>query len=264
MISFLKLGGSLITDKDNPRTARMVTIHRLAAEIREAQKAVPMERFIVGHGSGSFGHVPARQFNTRHGVRTPSDWEGFVEVWRQARNLNQIIVEAFSQAGIPAIAFPPSAIMTAVGGAPASVQVEPLKSALQAGLTPIVGGDVIFDSQIGGTIFSTEDVFMTLAPSIPPDRILLCGKDAGVCEDYPECTRIVPKITPASFHQLHTTVNGSSSIDVTGGMREKVELMLKLVDRFPRTQVMIFSGMEPGNLYEVLTGAIHGTVISKE
>lgn len=264
MISFLKLGGSLITDKDTPHTARMVTIHRLAAEIREAQKAVPDARFIIGHGSGSFGHVPASRYGTRQGVRTPAEWEGFVEVWRQARDLNQIMLEEFGQAGIPAIAFPPSAFITAAAGKPASVQVEPIKSALQAGLTPIVAGDVIFDSVTGGTIYSTEDVFMALAPLIPPDRVLLCGKDGGVFEDYPACTRILPKLTPAAYHGLNTTIDGSASTDVTGGMREKVELMLQLVADHPQTQVVIFSGLEPGNLYEVMTGTTHGTVIAAD
>lgn len=264
MISFLKLGGSLITDKDNPHTAKMVTIHRLAAEIREAQKAAPNHQFVIGHGSGSFGHVPASQYGTRQGVHTPAEWEGFVDVWRQARDLNQIMLEAFSLAGIPAIAFPPSAFIMSDRGNPASVQVEPIRSALTAGLTPVVGGDVIFDSSLGGTIYSTEEVFMALAPLISPDRILLCGKDEGVFEDYPECTRIAKKITPANYQAINSAVNRSSSIDVTGGMREKVELMLKLVQQHPLTQAVIFSGLTTGNLYEVITGTSHGTIISYE
>ncbi|MHB1481167.1 MAG: isopentenyl phosphate kinase [Bellilinea sp.] len=264
LIYFLKLGGSLITDKDNPHTARMETIHRLAEEIREAQIALPNVRLIIGHGSGSFGHIPAKRHGTRQGVRTQAEWEGFVEVWKQARDLNQIVLDAFDQAGIPAIAFPPSAIIQSAGGKPAIVQAEPIKSALLAGLTPVVAGDVIFDTISGGTIFSTEDVFMALAGEIVPDRILLCGKDEGVCQDYPDCQQILPKIAPATYHQVHSTVNGSSSVDVTGGMREKVEIMLNLVEKYPASQVVIFSGLAPGNLYEVLIGKIHGTVISSD
>lgn len=264
MIYFLKLGGSLITDKDNPHTARMETINRLAAEIREAQKALPNDRLIIGHGSGSFGHIPAKRYGTRQGVRTQVEWEGFVEVWKQARDLNQIMLDALGQAGIPAIAFPPSAIIQSAAGEPAYVQAEPIKSALHAGLTPVVAGDVIFDTISGGTIFSTEDVFIALAGQIVPDRVLLCGKDDGVCKDYPDCKQILPKITPANYHQVYSTVNGSSSIDVTGGMREKVELMLKLVEKHPSSLAVIFSGLGPGSLYEVLMGNIHGTVISND
>ncbi|HBA91193.1 MAG TPA: hypothetical protein DCZ08_05345, partial [Anaerolineaceae bacterium] len=87
MITFLKLGGSLITDKSTPRKADMDVIRRLAAEIRTAQKELPQLRLLLGHGSGSFGHVPAREYNTRNGVRTVSEWNGFLEVWRQARDL---------------------------------------------------------------------------------------------------------------------------------------------------------------------------------
>lgn len=264
MIYFLKLGGSLITDKDNPHTARMETILRLAAEIKKAQQALPNDRLIIGHGSGSFGHIPAKRYGTRQGVHTQAEWEGFVEVWKQARDLNQIMLDAFDQAGIPAIAFPPSAIIQSSAGVPAIVQTEPIKSALLAGLTPVVAGDVIFDTISGGTIFSTEDVFMALAGEIVPDRVLLCGKDDGVCKNYPDCKQILPRITPATYHQVHSTVNGSSSIDVTGGMREKVEIMLKLVEKYPVSQAVIFSGLGPGNLYEVLMGNIRGTVISND
>ncbi|MHB8855611.1 MAG: isopentenyl phosphate kinase [Bellilinea sp.] len=263
MITFLKLGGSLITDKSTPRTADMDVIHRLAVEIRTAQKDLPELRLVLGHGSGSFGHVPAREYNTRKGVQTASDWNGFLEVWRQARDLNQIMIEALTQAGIPIIAFPPSAIIQAADGQPVSVQSEPLLSALNAGLTPLVAGDVIFDKVRGGTIFSTEDVFKALAAANPPGQVLICGKESGVWEDYPANTRLTPKITPSSYEQLQRSLGNSAGIDVTGGMRTKVEQLINLVKRYPQTSAVIFSGSQPGALYEVLVGRPHGTVIAK-
>lgn len=263
MITFLKLGGSLITDKSTPRTANMDVIRRLGAEIRAAQKERPELGLVLGHGSGSFGHVPAREYNTRNGVRTASEWSGFLEVWRQARDLNQIMVEALTQAGIPILAFPPSAIIQAADGQPVSVQSEPLLSALNAGLTPLVAGDVIFDKIRGGTIFSTEDVFMALAAANPPDQVLVCGKEDGVWENYPTNTRLVPRITPSGYEQLQSSLGSSAGIDVTGGMRTKVEQLLNLVKRYPHTSAVIFSGSQPGALYEVLVGRPHGTVIAK-
>jgi len=262
MIDYLKLGGSLITDKDTPRTARFETIRRLASEIRAAQMVNPQRQMVIGHGSGSFGHVPARQHRTREGVWTPEQWSGFVDVWRQARDLNQIVIEIFAQAGIQAIAFPPSAIIQSADSHPEKVFPTPLASALQAGLTPVVGGDVVFDSVIGGTIFSTEEVFMSLADLFPPDRVLLCGKDSGVWQDYPVCTQIIPKITPESYAGFQKVINGSASVDVTGGMREKVELMLGLLAKHPMTRVEIFSGEIPGNLYQSILGNSTGTIIS--
>ncbi|HWR66365.1 MAG TPA: isopentenyl phosphate kinase [Bellilinea sp.] len=262
MILFLKLGGSLITDKLNARTARKDTIQRLAGEIQSARLAQPDVQFVLGHGSGSFGHVPADKYHTRRGVHSWKDWEGFLEVWRQARELNQIMLEELTQVGMPVMAFPPSAFIQAADGQPATVQADPLRSALQAGLVPLVAGDVIFDRVLGGTIFSTEDVFLALAPHLLPDRILICGMEAGVWQDFPANTELITHITPSSFKTLDRKLSGSAGIDVTGGMRTKVDQMVALVSQFPQAQVQIFSGEAPGTLSEVLMGHPHGTLIT--
>jgi len=262
LITFLKLGGSLITDKLNARTARLETIGRLADEIQAARQAQPDLQLVLGHGSGSYGHVPADTYHTRDGVHSAEDWRGFLEVWRQARDLNQIVLEALTQAGVPVLAFPPSAVIQASDSKPVSVQAHPLLSALKAGIVPLVAGDVIFDSILGGTIFSTEDVFLALAPSITPDRVLVCGIEAGVWLDYPANTRLMTRITPAAHKRLENVLGGSAGIDVTGGMRTKVDQMIALVSQFPQTEVVIFSGTDPGALHDVLMGHPHGTLIT--
>ena len=61
MLTFLKLGGSLITDKDSPHTARPEILRRLAEEIAAARQHNPAMQLIIGHGSGSFGHMPAKK-----------------------------------------------------------------------------------------------------------------------------------------------------------------------------------------------------------
>lgn len=262
MITFLKLGGSLITDKMNARSARLETIRRLADEIQAARQSLPDLQLVLGHGSGSFGHVPADAYHTRDGVHSAKGWQGFLEVWRQARDLNQLVLDVLTRAGVPVMAFPPSAMIQAAGSQPVSVQTGPLLSALKAGLVPLVAGDVIFDSVLGGTIFSTEDVFLALAPSILPDRVLICGIEAGVWQDYPTNTRLISRITPADHKRMENTLGGSAGIDVTGGMRSKVDQMVTLVSQFPQTVAVIFSGTDSGALYNVLMGRPHGTLIT--
>jgi isopentenyl phosphate kinase len=60
-LQFVKLGGSLITHKRTPRTARRDVIARLATEIKSVCAEVSDLRFVLGHGSGSFAHVPAKK-----------------------------------------------------------------------------------------------------------------------------------------------------------------------------------------------------------
>mgnify|MGYP003344811557 CR=1 FL=1 len=60
------------------------------------------------------------------------------------------------------------------------LDLTPISAALKAGLVPLVHGDVTFDSAWGGTIASTEDVFVYLAQEMSPARILLAADVPGV------------------------------------------------------------------------------------
>ena len=258
---FLKLGGSLITDKASAHTARLDILGRLAREINAALAARRDLRLVIGHGSGSFGHVPAKKYGTRGGVRTPAGWHGFAEVWREARTLNQLVIEALASAGLPVIAMPPSAGVTAMGGEIVRWDLEPLRAALSAGLIPVINGDTIFDQLHGGTILSTEELFLHLARQLHPRRILLAGIEEGVWGDYPVCQQLIAEINPANFDRIAPLLGSSMATDVTGGMRSKVETMLALVRNLPELEVLIFSGLQPDVLKNALAGGSPGTKI---
>ena len=256
---FLKLGGSLITDKFTARLARPEVIQRITEEIAAVLQKEPQLKLILGHGSGSFGHFSGKKYNTRAGVSTPEEWLGFAEVWYDAASLNQLVMAALNKSGIPAVSFPPSAAVFTEDGKIKSWELRPIRSALNQGLLPIVFGDVVFDSVRGGTIVSTEDLFVHLADEFKPRRILLAGQDPGVWEDFPDCTRLFKRIRPADQSNLAEKVSQSHAPDVTGGMTDKVEQMLGLINNMPGTDCLIFSGAEPGSISKALSGEILGT-----
>jgi isopentenyl phosphate kinase len=258
---FLKLGGSLITDKTKPRAPRMDVLERLAAQIAAACAQNPALRLVVGNGAGSFGHIPARRYGTRQGVHTPEDWRGFAEVWHEAAALNRLVTDSLHAVGLPVMAFSPSASVTARDGQVLAWDLSPIRNALQSGLMPIVHGDVIFDTVRGGTILSTEDLFEHLARQLHPERILLAGLEDGVWADYPACTRLIPKITPETLPQVAPALGGSSATDVTGGMASKVRQSLALVDKLPGLEILIFSGERPGQVKSALLGDTIGTLL---
>ena len=169
----------MITDKDLPSTARLEVLDRLAGEIAAAFQQQPDLRLVLGHGSGSFGHVPARQYGTRQGVSTSAQWHGFIEVWREAIALNRLVVDALQRAELPAMALPPSASVLAEDGQVARWDLAPLSAALDHGLLPVVYGDVVFDIVRGGTILSTEDLFAHLARALRPQALAAGRTRAG-------------------------------------------------------------------------------------
>jgi isopentenyl phosphate kinase len=239
----------------------MEILDRLAMEIASACAQDPSLHLVIGNGAGSFGHVPARRYGTRQGVHTPEDWRGFAEVWHEAAALNRLVTDALHAAGLPAVAFPPSASVIARDGRVMAWDLSPIRNALQAGLLPVVHGDVIFDTVRGGTILSTEDLFGYLARQLHPERILLAGLEEGVWADYPECTQLIHEITPESLPQVAPALGGSSATDVTGGMASKVQQSLALVKELPGLKILIFSGEIPGQVKSALLGVRLGTLL---
>jgi isopentenyl phosphate kinase len=233
----------------------------LAQEIAASWNPGAGFQLLLGHGSGSFGHVPARQYATRQGVRTPQEWLGFAEVWKQAAALNHLVMDALHMAGIPAISLPASSSVIARAGKVQAWTLFPLENALRANLLPVIFGDVIFDRDWGGTILSTEDLFAYLARQLRPRRLLLAGIENGVWEDYPFRERLISEIIPENVDKLAPSLKGSAAVDVTGGMHTKVMEMIALVQENPSLEVVIFSGEQPGLLKRVLQGEISGTVI---
>lgn len=260
-LQFLKLGGSLITEKSQASRAKPKIMARLAGEIATYLTEEPESRLVLGHGSGSFGHVPAKKYGTREGVDSPNGWRGFAEVWEQAAALNRLVMEALQEEGVRAIAFPASSGAMAQDGEIAQWDLAPLQAALEAGLLPVVYGDVAFDSVRSGTILSTEEIFEYLCGQLRPKRILLAGQEPGVWEDYEARKQIVPEITPAKWKEIAAGVSGSAETDVTGGMASKVSEMLALTQAFPGLEVAIFSGEAPGAVEAALGGRFEGTLL---
>ncbi|MBE9523469.1 MAG: isopentenyl phosphate kinase family protein [Chloroflexi bacterium] len=256
---FLKLGGSLITDKTLIYSPRLNVITRLAGEIQTALLEMKDCSLVLGHGSGSFGHVAAKKHDTRNGVASAKEWRGFTEVGYQAASLNLLVMGALQNAGLSALSFSPSATVIAQNGQVTSWNLNPIMSAINAGVIPVVYGDVVFDTHLGGTILSTEDIFLHLARALRPQRILLAGIEEGVWADYPTNKEIMPNITKENWKILASAITGSASTDVTGGMASKVQQMLTLVQDYPDLEVFIFDGKKPGNVAAALKGKPQGT-----
>jgi isopentenyl phosphate kinase len=246
---FLKLGGSLITDKSRPYTPRPEVIRRLAEEVRAARAARPDLELVIGHGSGSFGHTAAAPYGTRQGVRTPREWQGYAEVAAAAARLNRLVTDIFLDAGVPVLSLQPSASARCRDGELVHLETAPIRDALAHGLVPLLYGDVALDDVRGGTIASTEDLFVYLTPLLAPQRILLATRVAGVLDDRGE---VIPVISPADLPALRAVLRGARGVDVTGGMADKVERMAALVERYPGLVAHIFSGETPGTLTSVL------------
>lgn len=268
MLIFVKLGGSLITDKTKRYAVRRSILARLAGEISAALTESPDLQLVIGHGSGSFGHVAAHDagYNPADGHPSP---DAFAAVGAAAGDLNAIVRRALVDAGVPAVSLAPSALAYAHNGDIESLTVIPFERLLNWGGIPLTFGDVALTAD-GGTIVSTEAVLAYLARQLTPDRILLLGEVDGVFAENPHRTdttatpRLLREITPATWPTVRAGLAGARGIDVTGGMVDKVSQMLALLDTLPALEIIIASGLEHGLLHRALSGkSVRGTILHR-
>jgi len=250
---FLKLGGSLITDKSREAMAREEVVRRAAREIRSALEARPDLRLLLGHGSGSFGHFVAQ----RHGLLEggPPNWRGYAETGAAAARLNRLLTDIFLAEDVPVVSIQPSASAHCRDGELVGMATEPIELMLHHGLVPLVYGDVALDKVRGCTIISTEQVFAYLADHLEPGRIVLAGQVEGVFTADPlrdASAQLIPEISRQNFAQVEHMLAGSHGVDVTGGMLTKVRIMYALVQKRPELKVQLISGRRAGLIRRVL------------
>ncbi|MBN3037527.1 MAG: isopentenyl phosphate kinase family protein [Candidatus Diapherotrites archaeon] len=271
-LCIIKLGGSVITEKGKPFTERLDVISRLAKEIHEARQEKDFA-LIVGHGGGSYPHVPATEFRTNEGVKGKESYEGIARVQDAAARLNRIIVRELIEAGENAISVQLSSTSISENGRIKDMYTLPMKMMLDYNMVPVPYGDVGLDTQKGCCILSTEEIINYLTkhseeafPSYRLNRIIIGGRVDGVFTGNPDTNHgaeLIPVITTKNIDQVGQYLAESSGIDVTGGMRHKIESMLELAERGIESEII--NVLKPGYLKKALLGEQGlGTYVRKE
>jgi isopentenyl phosphate kinase len=138
---------------------------------------------------------------------------------------------------------------------------------LDRGLVPIIHGDVAFDEAQGTAIISTEQLLERLVhtSALRPRRVVLVG-ETGVYTAEPRANpnaERIPRIDASNIAAVLRATGASHGVDVTGGMRSKVELMWRLVEAAPGLTVQLV-GPAPGLVARALLGDAdgEGTIIA--
>lgn len=258
----VKFGGSVITDKKKSYFLRRGTLARLVKEIGEARKKLK-GNLIIGHGAGSFAHIPAHKYRTKEGIIDKNSVYGLSVTGEAARMLNAIVVQNFVSQKIPALSFSPLSFLTSDRQVLLKSYIDPIYFLLSIGSIPVVYGDVIMDKSRGFTIFSTEKVFSVIIDALHKKyrmKVILVTDVDGVHDDK---GKNIPRVTPGNFRLVKKAILGSGSVDVTGGMLHKVEESLELAKKY-NVETLIINGNVEGNLKKAILGKkVTSTFISK-
>ena len=223
---FIKLGGSLITEKNKPFSVNWDNLSNVAKSIAEID-----EDMLIGHGGGSFGHFVASEYTGME--------QGYFKIREAMNKLNIIVVSSLIAKGVSAVGFSPSSFMLSKGGNITDCFYKQIMEASKK-YVPVIHGDAILDREDGYKLFSTEQIFRKLARSIHPRRILLAS-DSAVLDNG----EMVKEIADWNFREVVSNISESTDpIDITGGMKQKV-IEAARISAENDIEVYIFDGSTP-------------------
>ncbi|MDD1657603.1 MAG: isopentenyl phosphate kinase family protein [Methanomicrobiales archaeon] len=245
----VKLGGSVITEKSGPCR---IDRKRLSEVSRAISRRKGMLLTLV-HGAGSCGHPQAARYRIQEGV-DGSNRQGITITHAAVAGLNRAVVQALRREGVDAMGLHPLHLCVAEDGRIASFPLEPLERLQALGITPVLHGDVVADRARGASIVSGDQLVTFLAAGLACSRVGVATNVKGVLG--PD-GKVVPRIDAASVRDL--PLGGSGARDVTGGMRGKVEELLRLAGQGIESHIFHVS-----RLGAFLDGKDHGgTIIGK-
>ena len=215
----LKLGGSVVTDKEGDCSIRTDRIRACAGEIARR----PAARVVLVHGAGSCGHPQAHKHRLDQGI-PPGDVAGIAETHAAVVRLNAAVVGALREAGREAVGIHPLGHCTAEAGRLRDPDWRPVGLLLSLGVTPVLHGDVVTDTVRGASIVSGDQLVASLARALSPDRV-------GLATDVPGLLgtdgAVIGRVSRGGAAGL---AGGSGNTDVTGGMAGKLAELLDLAD----------------------------------
>lgn len=258
----LKIGGSVITDKSKELQVRMEDINRLAEEIKEAN----IQKLMIVHGGGSFGHPLAKRYSIMEGFKEETQKTGFSETHHVMTVLNGFLMDALIWRNIPAISITPSSCIITENGRIQHFEDKPLRTLLDMSFCPVLYGDAVFDSKRGFTILSGDQLVSVLSTRFNAEQVIIGVDVDGLYDEDPkvaESTKMFQHLTLEELKELHNKLGKPIAGDVTGGMFGKISELFTVVDQ--GIPVKIVNGTKPNYIYKALKGKkVNGTLIEKE
>jgi len=243
----IKLGGSVITDKSEYRKFNEEQTSRLCKELAASGKNV-----MVVHGAGSFGHVIAKKYALQKGLEDFSQIPAVVQVQYDVRELSQMVVKELLKAGLPAVSVPPGSCFVMDNGKLIADNDEAIKALAHIGVMPVLFGDVVTDRSKGFGICSGDQAMEVLARIFRPDKIVFVSDVDGLFTADPKTDKDAKLIEDVTHENLDSISSELAVADVTGGIRGKIEEMLRMCEY--TGECALINGTVPGRLQSFLKG----------
>lgn len=203
-MKILKIGGSVITDKENFEKVNEEALNEICSAIAEKYRDL-----ILVHGAGSFGHPHVKKFGL-------SDPLSIAKIHNACVRLNEIVCRRLIEFKVPA-----------VGMHQISCDFLKISELLKKGFLPVLHGDVNLDFGIT----SGDDLVVELAERFKANRIGFATNVDGIF--------VNGEIAKTFTREMKADDLGKE--DATGKMSRKIEKIFSLKHK---CRIFIFKGTE--------------------
>jgi len=233
----IKMGGSIITNKAKPLSARRKTIDNILKQIKKIN-----EPKILVHGGGSYGHY----WSVKYGMHTKPakyDLKGVSVVKNSMIELNKIILDSAVKNRLNPYCLPPTDFMN--GNKPIRSKVEKIGEIAKSGLTPVTYGDALWYGQKKSYILSGDVIMTTIGKILKPRLSIFVLDVDGVYSDTKSRKLIY------DFKKEKPTIS-KNKMDVTGGMARKSTEEVKMSKS--GLKVFFVNGNKPKRIVDAVSG----------
>ncbi len=222
---FIKLGGGLISDKTKVNRPRLADIEMLAKEIKAIFEKNKDLALLIFTGAGGFGHPVAQKYKNNL-------QKGLGEIKKAVKTINKIVVSLLVKTGVKAISVEPDRIAEYKNGVLLKLSDDYIVSLLDNKIIPVFHADLVRDKVKGVSVLSMDKFLVDSAiffnnKGFKIEKVIFAGTTPGVVDRF---GRTIPKITKNDLSKIQEIFYKGKGIDVSGGMRYKVEQSLRLAD----------------------------------
>ncbi len=263
MLTIVKLGGSVITEKRGDFLPNLKSIYKLSKEISNYLLEEPDKKLIIVHGGGSFPHGVAERYDIRQGLEERRKIGASLTSWA-ARKLNDIVTEALLDYGVTAFSLQPSSCFC-IENDKVLFFSKPLESLLANRFVPVLYGDVVFTDSLGiCSVFSGERIILELCKYFKPSRVILGTNVRGVFTSNPEIhpnAKFIEKIDEKNVNKILNLLKSEAHKDATGSIYHKVKMAYEIAKTGAICKII---DIKRNSLYKELKyGNIQGTMVLK-
>ena len=240
----IKLGGSIITNKEKPLSARRKTIDNILNQIKRIR-----EPKILVHGGGSYGHYWSVKYDM-HTKPAKYDMRGVSIVKNSMIDLNKIILDSAVKNRINAYCLPPTDFMN--GNKPIKNKILTINEIAKSGLTPVTYGDALWFGKKKSYILS-GDVIMSMIGKILKPRLSIFVLDVDGVYSNTKSKKLIHDF------KKEKPIISKNKIDVTGGMTRKITEATNMSKS--GLKVFFVNGNKPKRILDAVSGKkFEGTI----